>query len=75
MFKAFGVLLIAVLLSLYEYPKMKQKENRKDIVVYFLILGVATTLVILEVLEINLPNPLKGIEYVFSPIGKVLVGQ
>jgi len=75
MFKAFGIILIAMLLSLYEYPKMKQKKQHKEIVVYLLILGMATTLLILKVLEISIPNPLKGIEYVFSPIGKKIVGQ
>lgn len=63
-----GILTISVIITLYEVPKLVKAKQKKEIVVFFGLLLIATTLTILEVRDINMPNPLVGIQMIYEPI-------
>jgi hypothetical protein len=70
---AIAVIGIAVLISLYEIPKMWKVNMKREIVVFSVILVVATSLFILEAYEVETPSPLQGVLTLFKPVGTWIV--
>ncbi len=75
MMKLIGMLFLASLITLYEYPKMKKKKMKKDINVFFVFLSVSISACLMYIYEVNIPNPLRWIEFALSPVGKFILGS
>jgi hypothetical protein len=75
MWNLLGILTVTGLITLYEYPKMKKKSMKYEIKVFFLLLGIGTTLAILYIYDIPIPNPLNFLKYIFEPAGKLIMGN
>jgi NADH:ubiquinone oxidoreductase subunit 6 (subunit J) len=69
MLGAIGVLVVSGVIMLYEVPKMKKSGMKKELILFFAILGFATTLSILRALGVDIPNPLEGMKTLLEPIG------
>jgi len=67
--KTIGVLFLAILISIYEIPKMKKQNMKKDFILFSSILFLATTLSLLQVNGVSIPNPISGLRAILSPIG------
>lgn len=64
------ILLLFLAVSLFEYRElMKQKRNR-EIVASTALLIVGITLGILQQLEVDIPSPMVGIQFLFQPLSQ-----
>lgn len=63
------LLLAVTAIIVYEIPKMQNQKSKKEITMFSTLLGFATVLYILQVLGIEIPNPLESLRAIFSPIG------
>ncbi|CQR48305.1 hypothetical protein BN1058_02671 [Paraliobacillus sp. PM-2] len=66
-----GIILIALLITLYEWPKLKknQKKEKKAFVVLML---TSVTLSISILYFPDMPGPTELIDKIFKPFGKLL---
>lgn len=70
--RLFMILLVFLALAGWDVPQLLQKERRKDVVFYSLFMLVCLTLSVLVALHVQLPNPSKGLEAIFKPLGALL---
>ncbi len=71
----FNLLLIMVIggvISVFEVPRLLQPEKKGELIAFscFLLTGMALAVAI--TLRLPVPNPTSGIEFVFSPITRLL---
>ena len=66
------ILALGIAISLFEVPRLLQRKMRGELIAFscFLLTGVALAVAI--TLRLPVPNPTSGIEFVFSPITRVL---
>ncbi|MRH42063.1 hypothetical protein GH741_05165 [Aquibacillus halophilus] len=64
-----GVLLVATLISIYEIPKMKKQNMKRDFILFSCVLFLASTIATLHVNGVTISNPISGLRAIFSPIG------
>ncbi|WP_108671875.1 hypothetical protein [Peribacillus acanthi] len=68
MWKVIGIIAITLLFVYLEaLPLLKQKKV-KDLIVFYSLQVLATTLAILIALEVNIASPLEILEKVYKPI-------
>ncbi|MFP3125853.1 hypothetical protein OH784_24610 [Ectobacillus funiculus] len=72
MVKVLGILFIGALITLLEVPSLKNKNHKKDIFMFFLLLSIGTMLTILVSLGIDIPTPLGVITKLYNPISSYL---
>ena len=63
----FFLLLMGVVISIIELPKMLKEKLWKEIVLFFALLGCGLFLSIGQILEIPIPNPTDIIKNIFGP--------
>ncbi len=63
----FLLLLLGVIISIIEVPRMLKEKLWKEIAVFFVILGCGLFLSIGQILEIPIPNPTDIIRSIFGP--------
>jgi multisubunit Na+/H+ antiporter MnhB subunit len=67
----FGITLVAILITLYEWPKMKKNQKKEKWT--FVILTIAGWLLaVLLVFFPDMPGPTHFIDMIFKPLGKLL---
>lgn len=66
-----GIVFIAVLLSLYELPKIN-KDQRKEKRTFIILTVLGSFLGILLVLFPTMPGPTQLVEWVFGPLGGLM---
>lgn len=69
MLKTIYLIVIVIVICLYEIPKLRKLQGKKDLVIFSVILSFATIVYFLEVNGVEVPNPLDGLRAIFSPIG------
>jgi len=70
--KVLLVLLLGAGVAYYEVPKLLQQQLKRELIVFscFLLIGVALALAM--VLNLPVPNPTDAVEYIFSPVVRML---
>lgn len=70
--KVLLVLLLGAGVAYYEVPKLQQQHLNRELIVFscFLLLGVMMALAL--VLKLPIPNPSRAVEFVFSPLARLL---
>lgn len=68
MLRAIGILLITVFIVLIDVPTMWKNKQKKELVVYSVILSIGVTFLILYAVGIKIPSPVD----LFATIGKPL---
>lgn len=53
-----------------QIKNLLNKKMKKEIIIYSVFLGVASSLFIVELMQLSIPNPLEGIRFIFEPVGK-----
>ncbi|MGG4444867.1 hypothetical protein HP398_11385 [Brevibacillus sp. HB1.4B] len=68
------ILLISLLIAIFEVPYLRKNAMKREMLVFFILLVVATGLGIAESLEANIPNPLDWITFVYKPFSDFILG-
>ncbi|MNO83458.1 hypothetical protein D3C76_747670 [compost metagenome] len=68
----YAILFASVAISIWEYRRMYRKKYFKDIVVHAAFLCVGIVLLVLQLLNIQVPSPTLAIQALFGPAGKLL---
>ncbi len=63
-----AIVVFDTVLCLVEVPQMLQCDQKKELVTFSLILLLGTVLVILQSLNVNIPNPSDFLKWVYSPL-------
>lgn len=67
----FGITLVAILITLYEWPKMK-KNQKKEKWTFVTLTIAGWLLAVLLVFFPDMPGPTQFIDMIFKPLGKLL---
>ncbi|MDT3425339.1 hypothetical protein J2Z22_000855 [Paenibacillus forsythiae] len=70
--KIMAIITLFILLAGWDAPHLIKKRQKKDLIVYFALILVGLTLSILVSFHVYLPNPSKGLETMFAPLGSWL---
>lgn len=62
------VFVFSTALCMIEIPKMRKEKLYRELWTFSLLLGLGTILVILKSLDVDIPNPLDFIAWVYSPV-------
>lgn len=60
------VISISTLIIIYELPNLKKSNDKKEIYLFSVLLLIGTILGIVKALDINIPNPLDLISFIFQ---------
>ncbi|WP_246938730.1 hypothetical protein [Bacillus pinisoli] len=63
-------MVVIALVSYLELKKMKSKDMKKEMTIYSVFIVISASFFIMELMEIEVINPLEGIKVVFEPIGR-----
>lgn len=66
-----GILIIAILITLYEWPKFKKNQN-KEKKAFAVLLLTSVTLSIVLLYFPDIPGPTELIDTIFKPFGDLL---
>ncbi|NGM82048.1 hypothetical protein G5B47_06455 [Paenibacillus sp. 7124] len=70
--KIMAIILLFVMLAGWDIPQLIKKKQRKDLIVYALLILTGLILSILSAFHVHLPNPSKGLSTVLEPLGSLL---
>lgn len=73
MLKVIGILLIAAVILWMEVPPLLEKKDKKELVVFSILLMIGVGLSMALGLGKAIPNPLDLLTFVFKPIHDVFV--
>lgn len=71
-FYALLVVLVGVGIALYEVPQLRGRGMKGELVAFSVFLLVGVVLALAVIFDLPVPNPTKGIEYLFSPVTRLL---
>jgi|GEM_PF-503536 len=66
------VISLGVGIALYEVPKLVNRQMRRELIAFGVLLLFAVALDIALVLRLPVPNPTRGIEIIFGPLTRLL---
>lgn len=69
-----GIVLIAVFIVIIEAPNLKRTKSRKERWLFFVLLLIGVVLGVLQSFQINIPNPMNGIAFIYRPLSDVIFG-
>ncbi|PWA12238.1 hypothetical protein DCC39_07345 [Pueribacillus theae] len=68
MLSLIGILAVTAAIIAIDVPPLLKKKQKKELWAFFILLGFGVTLGILMSFEVNIPNPLEFIHWIFKPI-------
>ncbi|MCM3203187.1 hypothetical protein [Paenibacillus illinoisensis] len=68
----YAILIISILTMYYEFRQLKEKHRVREMVVSLTLFTVGTTLIILELVHVELSSPLTGIRWFFQPVSQYI---
>lgn len=72
MLKTIGILIIAAVMVISEVPPLVEQKQKKEVIIYSILLFLGIALSILVALGVTVPNPLDFISYVLKPLTKLI---
>jgi hypothetical protein len=66
------ILIGSILASLYEFKKLKEKHYVREIVISSVLLSIGAILILLQIVNIELPSPLVGIRILLQPVSRLI---
>jgi hypothetical protein len=70
-----GILVVGALFALIEVPPLRRKKLKRELAAFFSLLLFGIGLSIAEALQLDIPNPLDWIQFVFKPLSELLMGM
>ncbi|MBP2642847.1 MAG: hypothetical protein H6Q67_734 [Firmicutes bacterium] len=64
----FLLLLIYTGVALFQVPALIKKSYWRELIAFSSLFTLAFTLNLLQILDVNIPNPLKGIQYIVEDV-------
>jgi Na+/melibiose symporter-like transporter len=74
MIKSLGILLVAGTICLFEVPPLLKKQQKKELLVFSILLLFGVALSIFFTISKSIPNPLDYITFIFKPFSEVIAG-
>ncbi|MER2060189.1 MAG: hypothetical protein ABTA16_15320 [Niallia sp.] len=71
MLKVIGILLVAAVIWRVEVPSLLQKNYKKELVVFLLLLSIGVGLGIVQALGKTIPNPMDFLTFIFNPLNDI----
>jgi len=62
------LILLFIIIFLFEGPSLIKKNDYKEFAAFAVLLGIAFTLALLQVIGIKIPSPMKGIQYIVENV-------
>ena len=72
MLNSLGILLVATVIIFIEVPSLLEKKQKKELIVFSILLFIGVTLSILRAFGINIPNPLDLLTFIFKPMNDLI---
>ena len=72
MLNSLGILLVATVIIFIEVPSLLEKKQKKELIVFSILLIIGVTLSILRAFGINIPNPLDLLTFIFKPMNDLI---
>ncbi|PZX02423.1 hypothetical protein C7437_11115 [Psychrobacillus insolitus] len=72
MLNSLGILLVATVIIIIEVPSLLEKKQKKELIVFSILLIIGVTLSILRAFGINIPNPLDLLTFIFKPMNDLI---
>ena len=72
MLNSLGILLVATVIIIIEVPSLLEKKQKKELIVFSILLTIGVTLSILRAFGINIPNPLDLLTFIFKPMNDLV---
>ena len=72
MLNSLGILLVASVIIIIEVPSLLEKKQKKELIVFSILLFIGVTLSILRAFGINIPNPLDLLTFIFKPMNDLI---
>ncbi|WP_236013382.1 hypothetical protein [Paenibacillus glycanilyticus] len=72
MMKYIWLFAAAAVIILIEVPSLRKRKLRKDLWVFFCLLGLGIVLVIMRFLNLHIPNPVNGLDYMLRPLAEAI---
>ncbi|GMK47819.1 hypothetical protein PghCCS26_49490 [Paenibacillus glycanilyticus] len=72
MMKYIWLFAAAAVIILIEVPSLRKRKLRKDNWVFFCLLGLGIVLVIMRFLNLHIPNPVNGLDYMLRPLAEAI---
>ncbi|MUT67013.1 hypothetical protein [Paenibacillus sp. NEAU-GSW1] len=67
------VVAVSLIVAGYEFRLLIQSKSMRDIIVGFSFLAVALALVVLNLLNVDIPSPLSAVTNLFKPVHQIFV--
>ncbi|MBY6037699.1 hypothetical protein KUV80_13595 [Fictibacillus nanhaiensis] len=74
MLKFFYIVSCLLIISLIEIPQLKKKEFKRERMFYIGFVLLGSGLLTANLMGVAIPNPLKAMEYIYTPISEVVYG-
>ena len=71
MIKSLAILLVAGAIVLFEVPPLVKKKEKKELLVFTILLMIGVVLSIVFALGKPIPNPMDFITFIFRPLSEV----
>lgn len=68
-----GILIISSVITLFEFTYLLSKRNTKDIWIFFILLIFATGLAIAITFQVNIPNPIDWVSFIYKPVSDFIL--
>lgn len=70
--KVILILIVFLVLAGWDVPELWTKKRKKDLFVYSGLMAFGLILSVLAAYHVHIPNPAKGLEALFKPLGSLL---
>lgn len=68
-----GIIIISALIIYFEMPLLLKNKETKTIWAFFILFGMGIALNIALAFNLNIPNPLDFITYIFQPVADIIM--
>jgi multisubunit Na+/H+ antiporter MnhB subunit len=66
-----GTLVLVALIFLYEWPRINRTQ-KKEKVVFIVLLSLGTILAMVLIWNPDLPGPTQMVDYIYKPLGRMM---
>lgn len=68
----FGILVITALIIAIDVPPLMKQKQKKELILYFILLVIGVTLSSLISFDVKVPNPLDTVEKLVTPLINII---
>jgi len=71
-FVIIGILILSIVVSIVEIPRLRKQNQKKELWVFSFLLLLAVGMGVSVTLHVNLPNPFDTITAIYKPLNDVI---